>query len=120
MSIFRKVVWALFGNDEDGIYGDVCWNPTQKKTVWIAVKWWIRNPLHNLFFHVLSVPKPFFSIGDYPKDVFNPNGGWNHVTHYGANGIKYPFISYIGAIKFYIGWRERGNFGIKLTRNSKR
>ena len=26
-----------------------------------------------------------------------------------------PFISWIGKFKFYIGWREAGAFGIKLT-----
>jgi hypothetical protein len=114
-----KIIWALFGNDEDGIYGDLNWNPTQSKSAWIAIKWWFRNPLHNLFFHVLNVPKPFTSYGDYPTDVFSPVGGWNRVWRIGWNGKEYKFISYIGAIKFYIGWRERGNFGIKLTLNRR-
>lgn len=115
----NDLIWALFGNDEDGIYGDLSFNPKCEKSKWLAIKWWFRNPFHNLFFHVWSVPKPFTSEGDYPKDVFNPNGGWNRITHTGANGKKYRFISYCGAIKFYIGWRERGNFGIKLTLNRK-
>jgi hypothetical protein len=84
-----------------------------------AIKWWCRNPLHNLFFHVLSAPKPFTSFGAYPMDVFNPLGGWNRVTRYGSNQKTYHFISYIGWCKFYIGYRERGNFGIKLTANRK-
>lgn len=28
-----------------------------------------------------------------------------------------PCISYIGKYKFYLGWREKGNFGVKLTKN---
>jgi hypothetical protein len=113
----KKLIWALFGNDEDGIYGDRYWNPEQEKSIWRAVRWWFRNPFHNLMFHVLSVPKPFTSEGDFPHDVFSPIGGWNRVTRTGANGKRYRFISYIGWCKAYIGWRERGNFGIKLTRN---
>lgn len=114
-----RILWALFGNDEDGIYGPDDFLPG--KPQWYrAVRWWIRNPFHNLMFHVLSVPKPFISYGTAPYDVFNPAGGWNRVTRLSASGRKYPFISYIGHVKFYIGWRERGNFGIKLTRNSAR
>lgn len=117
----RGILWALFGNDEDGIYGDLSWNPEQKRGVWIAIKWWFRNPCHNLTFHVLRVPAPFISMGDAPHDVFNPAGGWNRVTRISAvNQRRYNFISYIGRIKFYWGYRERGNFGIKLTWNSQK
>lgn len=118
--MIKKLIWALFGNDEDGVYGDMSFNPEQKKSRWIAVKWWFRNPFHNFTFHVIGVPRPFTSVGDCPRDVFNPQGGWNRVAHKGANGKVYPFISYNGKVKFYIGWRERGNFGIKFTLNSKK
>lgn len=111
----EKVIWALFGNDEDGIYGPPDFMSGSPQ--WLrAVFWWIRNPAHNLTFHVLAVPSPFTSTGDFPNDVFNPHGGWNRCMRIGANGKRYPFLSYIGSCKFYIGWRERGNFGIKLTR----
>jgi hypothetical protein len=113
-----RIIWALFGNDEYGIYGDLNWNPEQEQTVMRAIRWWFRNPMHNLMFHVLSVPKPFTSEGDYPNDVFSPVVGWNNVIRIGSNGKRYRFISYIGAVKFYIGWRERGNFGLKLTSNT--
>lgn len=120
MSKFQWFIWAMFGNDEDGIYGDKSFNPEQKESIWLAVRWWFRNPFHNLFFHVWNVPRPFITEGDYPFDVFNPKGGWNRLRHYSAyNNKTYRFISYVGWCKFYIGWRERGNFGIKLTRNSK-
>ena len=116
----KKIIWALFGNDEDGIYGDLSFNPEKKKSVLIAIKWWFRNPFHNFCFHVIGVPRPFTTSGDYPWDVFNPNGGWNRLVHTSAvNGKKYRFISYIGRCKFYVSWRERGNFGIKLTRNKE-
>ena len=120
MSKFQWFIWAMFGNDEDGIYGDKSFNPEQKESIWLAIRWWFRNPMHNWCFSVIGVPRPFITTGDYPFDVFNPNGGWNRLTHYSVyNNKNYPFISYIGWCKFYIGWRERGNFGIKLTRNSK-
>lgn len=112
-----KILWALFGNDEDGIYGDASFNPERKKSVWLAVKWWWRNPFHNLCFHVLNVPEPFTSVGDFPRDVFNPNGGWNKVIRTDCNGNEHGFISYIGWCKFYVGPRERGNFGIRFTTN---
>lgn len=108
-----RIVWALFGNDDDGIYGGT----EYPQTPWQAVKWWVKNPAHNLMFYILGVVgKPFVRVGRFPKDNFSPVGGWNWCV------IKYkwarlPFISYIGKCKFYIGWRERGNFGIKLTRN---
>jgi len=50
----RGLIWLLFGNDDDGIYGDLNWNPTQAKSTWIAIQWWFRNPLHNLVFYVMG------------------------------------------------------------------
>lgn len=48
----KKVLWALFGNDEDGIYGTADFLPTCPQ--WCrAVAWWLRNPAHNLCFHVI-------------------------------------------------------------------
>lgn len=121
--MFKRIFWALFGNDDDGIYGDLAWNPSQSKDISYAIGWWVRNPFHNLTFYVIGLstnPKTeivydFKRYGRYPKDVFAPSGGWNWCV------IKYkwlwlPFISYQGWLgKFYIGWRERGNWGIKLT-----
>jgi hypothetical protein len=182
---FTWLAWALFGNDDDGIYGDLNWNPTQEKTWQRAVLWWLRNPFHNALFFVLGTGHTDSTrAGKYPADVFSPVGGWNYavttvkrysrvlsgliVTVYfalvwslsiasykllwpsdgwhlswddwyilAARGVLLlplaaftlystaagfriygfmPFVSYIGAIKFYVGWRERGNFGVKLTR----
>ncbi|MDO6385575.1 hypothetical protein Q3Y64_04675 [Uliginosibacterium sp. 31-12] len=117
MTASKWIAWALFGNDEDGIYGDASFNPGGRRDRITAVRWWVRNPFHNLTFHVIGVPRPFVSVGDFPNDVFAPFGGWNRCVRIGANGRRYPFLSYIGRCKFYVGWRERGNFGIKLTRN---
>ena len=76
----------------------------------------LRNPAHNFTFYVIGVAdKRFVRTGKHPRDVFNPNGGWNWaVSRY--KWARLPFVSFQGQrAKFYFGWRERGNFGIKLT-----
>lgn len=79
-------------------------------------KWLMRNPLHNFTFYVIGVAdKPFERVGRHPKDVFNPEGGWNLATSR-HRCWRLPFISYTrGRFATYWGWRERGNFGVKLT-----
>lgn len=79
----KTILWALFGNDEDTIYGRPDQGGYADHTAWNAVKFWFRNPFHNLFFHVINWPGgPFFKFGKRP----------------GLNG--------------YIGWRPpNGNFG---------
>jgi hypothetical protein len=47
------VLWALFGNDLDGIYYPDG-RPKDAASFWA---WWRRNPFHNLFFHVLNTEK---------------------------------------------------------------
>ncbi len=42
------------GQRHDGIFGEgarVWWPEVAKEqaTLWIAVRWWLRNPFHNLF-----------------------------------------------------------------------
>lgn len=56
---WRKLTWAIFGNDDDGIFGEgakVWWPEVakEKATFWIAVRWWCRNPMHNLFTRVIA------------------------------------------------------------------
>src|SRR3954469_9792743 len=61
--------WALYGNDEDGPYGPpYAGRPTFfEPTPWGAVRWWLRNPFHNLLFHVLSWPGgPLWRWGKRP------------------------------------------------------
>ena len=79
-------------------------------------KWYYRNPTHNFTFYVIGIAdKTFRRSGKYPGEVFNPKGGWNWaVCKY--KWVRLPFISYQKrSFKFYLGWRERGNFGAKLT-----
>ena len=76
----KSIIWALFGNDEDSIYGPAWFNNGQHSK-WIAIKWWIRNPFHNLLWHVLNWPGgPFFKWGHSP--------GWNgYIGFRPPNGV---------------------------------
>lgn len=113
----KRVLWALFGNDDDSVIGDKVWNPEQLDTPLIRIKWWLRNPLHNLMFYVIPFGFGNVKFSRYGNvDVFRDSGwGWAILKY---KYWRMPFISYYGRVKFYVGWRERGNFGIKLTWNS--
>ena len=79
-------------------------------------QWYWRNPTHNFNFYVIGIAdKTFRRAGRCPDQVFNPRGGWNWtVCKYKC--VRLPFISFQKrAFSFYLGWRERGNFGVKLT-----
>lgn len=110
------LVWALFGNEQDGIYGDSNWNPEGKTDAWTAVKWWFRNPLHNLTWHVIGFVQESTTRYDM-RDIDGP--GWNlaYSVRDAYPKRKYRFARYIGdGWEFYAGWRARGNFGLKLRR----
>lgn len=108
-------LWWL-KNEDDPVPPDwyMAGSSQRKRNTW----WLMRNPLHNFTFYVIGMAdKPFTSSGKYPDDVFNPKGGWNwSVRRY--KWISLPFVSYKGKVKFYAGWRERGNIGFKLTGNN--
>jgi len=111
-------IWWI-GNDEDPVPPD-WYRPGEKfrKTLW-----YLRNPLHNFTNYVIGVKdlsnkRGWSRCGEYPEMVFSPQKGWNFsVIHYGM--LRLPFVSYWNAhYKFYIGWRDRGNFGVKINRSS--
>ena len=72
------ITWAIFGNDEDGIFGErsgVSGYDGIAPSFWQFVKWTTRNPLHNLFWHVLVWPGgPMLSIPHVLYIGFRPNG----------------------------------------------
>lgn len=106
----RRLVWAFFGNDEDGPYGaGTNFNPDGKKSWRIAVKWWFRNPFHNFTHHVIGIyGKPFTSENVYGDE----NEGWQRVDRI-LNGKHYPIWYHHGKRwDFYFGWRSSGAFGI--------
>jgi len=78
--------------------------------------WRMRNPCHNFTFFILGIEdKPHVRTGKYPGKVANPNGGWNWaVCKY--KRLRLPFVDYKrGRFEFYCGWRNGGNFGMKLN-----
>lgn len=109
--VLAWLAWALFGNEDDGVYGDDRWRAGRAPSFRLAVQWWFRNPLHNLFFYVIGVadkPRAFFSTREWGSP------GWTF--HYlRAGRLVLPFVSYRGRIKFYAGWRPYGAFGLKLN-----
>jgi hypothetical protein len=103
-------VWWL-GNADDPV--PPAWyepdNPHRKRD------WFFRNPFTNFTYFVIGVAdKDTMRYGRYPKLVGNPHGGWNFaVTR--RRIVLLPFWDYKNSrMEFYFGWRERGNFGIKL------
>ena len=115
-------IWSIFGNVQDGYIGDSSWNPSRTDSTWVRIKWWCRNPLHNFTFYTLGLTQyDLVSTCSPEYNVFNSNGGWLFMYTKKVNGkMVYPFVSYIGKFKFYIGWRLGNKFGIKLTANSKK
>lgn len=93
------------------------------------LKWYFRNPAHNFTFYVIGVSDKVGSAdhesyGLSPNEVFNSHSKWNLIVHRvrvaGSRTISLPFVSYRDdRVKIYFGWRQSGNFGIKLTKNKK-
>lgn len=81
-----------------------------------ARKYQWRNPGHNFTFYVIGITdKKFTRTGRHPDDVFKPGGGLNWAVSR-HRLLLLPFVSYQGRLcSTYFGWRERGNFGIKLN-----
>ncbi len=128
--------WALFGNDDDGIFGE---EPTayfckgSPPSLPKALAWAWRNPTHNLCFYALGsahcVNDEFTLLRLTPcyKEafVYRPQAatvfaGKGPSLYIGLHGGK-PFISsrvvwsQTREGRFYIGWREKGNFGIRFN-----
>lgn len=107
------ILWALFGNDDDGYYGDNQFNPKQIKSFWWAWKWWWRNPFHNLTHYVIGFKNHVALYSGY--DLNGPSFGIGYT--YRDNGKKYPLLILNGDKWLrYIGWRPTGAFGIKFRK----
>jgi len=132
--------WALLGNDDDGIFGEGANDHFNsiKPSASSACAWWLRNPLHNFTFYLIGSAHrknseidllrltPYhcsFGCRRYPgKTLFacKRHSGLYIALHGGK-----PFISLRlfhckhRKSDFYFGWRERGNFGIKIHPFSK-
>jgi len=83
--------------------------------------WFLRNPFHNFFFYVVGVVGkgfPYFSTHPLKLTLRGDIGerGWVFGAHRVRAWLWLPFVSYSGALWFYIGWRPSGALGAKLTR----
>ena len=78
--------------------------------------WQMRNPLHNFTYYVIGVAdKDTTRTGKHPAHVFAPDGGWNWAVAR-HRWCPLPFVSFESArCRFYVGWRESGNFGGKIN-----
>ena len=108
--------WALFGNDDDGYFGDDRWRAGRAKTFRLAVQWWFRNPFHNLFFYVIGIadkPRTFWSL---PGRSWGTVDGWTfHWLHADGSWLWLPFASFRNhRVSAYAGWRPYGAFGFKF------
>lgn len=128
------ITWTLFGNDDDGIFGEEStakYRSHKKPSLSKALAWAARNPLHNFCFYVIgsayrenseitliSIAPPRARALTYRRQGHIVFAGKRTSFFLGLHGGK-PFISlrlaYTQTIQsdFYIGWRCRGNFGIK-------
>ena len=114
--------WALFGNDDDGYFGDESWRAGRVQTFALAWAWWVRNPCHNLTWYLIGVAdRERMHRGRWAPDIHKPGGGWLlSVTDVVILRVrlKLPFVSYISPyVKLYAGWRPSGAFGLKLNTN---
>ena len=118
----RIIPWALFGNDEDGIFGERSGVPTfGDHTTRTAFRWWKRNPFHNLSWHVLRWPvKEAYILIEMPgQSTFL----WRVHRNWVADGPQFqivliPFFSSWRGDTWegYIGWRVHGALGFAFRR----
>lgn len=129
------VTWTVFGNDDDGIFGEepTANYRTRRNTGALrATAWSLRNPLHNFCFYVIGSAwttnseltilqlaeddSEVFTYKPVAGTVFAGDGGSSFFL--GLHGWK-PFVSlrlnYGRQLNMYMGWRERGNFGLKFV-----
>lgn len=132
--ILRWMLWTLFGNDDDGIFGEESarFQPDVEPSLAKAIAWNLRNPLHNFCFYIIgsaeSVNSAFTLLEVSAKGVkaytYEPEAttvfaGEQSSLYLALHGGK-PFVSICWnwndsmQSKFYLGWRCRGNFGAKL------
>ncbi len=123
--------WSLFGNDDDGIFGEESnYKPEIPLCAGKAVNWYTRNPLHNFCFYVIGSSQkenaeyillkatPGQLTGMTRSEIPSNFGGKGTSFFAALHGNK-PFVSLrilwtpTKKSEFYLGWRERGNFGAK-------
>jgi hypothetical protein len=137
--LFHWTTWSLFGNDNSGVFGEEAGYRLQDPvSVKKALLWNLRNPLHNFTFYVIGTAgqqNSEFTLlkisgSEFEAFKYKPKGK----TNFGGEGTSFylgfhgwkPFISLRVAwcstktLDFYLGWRHRGNFGIKLASKKRK
>jgi len=107
---FSPVWW--FGNIDDPV-PPAWYRPDSKRR---NFQWHLRNPFHNLDFYVIGLAdKKFARTSRQSEGISKPRGHWDFAVAR-CELVVLPYIScQRGRFNFYFGWRERGNFGIKLN-----
>lgn len=106
--------WLLIENEDDSIYGDAAWRAGRPKSFGLALKWWLRNPFHNLTWYVIGVAnRDRLLVINKDSD----EAGWVYgYLQLETKWLRLPFLAYNGRVVGYIGWRPSGAFGLKLRR----
>lgn len=107
---FRLLIWALFGNanegDNGGPYGWLPRDTSKPDPNWPAtIRWWLRNPAHNLTHYLLSVPfeRQRVLLGRVDKSpAFWPAGNFLLAV----NGLPF-FAIHFSRVEGYVGWRPK-------------
>lgn len=125
------ITWNLFGNDDDGIFAEETGMYSDEAISFSRfLKWTARNPAHNFTFYTIGSAErnehhnyTLVRIDSDGLTCFKEEGGvvfgkGKNAIQLGFNDHK-PFISlklsyFSRQLRFYFGWRERGNFGIKF------
>ena len=104
-------VW-WFGNIDEPV-APAWYRPDSKHRDFL---WHLRNPLHNLDHYVIGISdKTFVRYSKSSENNSAKDGGWDFALAR-RKLVVLPFLSYQhGRFNFYFGWRERGDFGIKLN-----
>jgi hypothetical protein len=127
--------WMIFGNDDDGIFGESPRSPYEanaKNNLKKAMSWWIRNPLHNFTYYaigsahrknseltILNVNCHGVCFCHYSPLATRKYGSRCTSFYLALHGGK-PLISLRIAYpwkrktELYLGWGRKGNFGIKF------
>jgi hypothetical protein len=135
------IMWSCFGNDDDGIFGEeptAEFKPECEPSFAKALAWTLRNPFHNFCFYVIGSANrcnsEFTVLRITPDEsetmVYRPEAstvfaGHNSSFYLAFHGGK-PFISSrivwseTRESRFYLGWRCRGNFGLRCNLFAKR
>ncbi|VVB80153.1 Uncharacterised protein [uncultured archaeon] len=125
------ITWNLFGNENNGIFGEDCKKPYSSNiNTWTFLRWQARNPASNLCkytlgkrteerngFAILRANDKFLVLHkDKDPCIFSStkasfNLSLNHCKPFLA--FKFPVFPN-RRFDFYFGWRPDNTFGMKL------